>query len=104
MIIQIGGKVPKLTVEFGPPPADPSKILARRERGRRNDRWIQAHWGDFLPHGFGKYVAVAGEEGFLADSAPEALALARQAHPEDDSVTVHYLNPHQGPKIYAHRG
>ncbi len=105
MIFQRGsGKFPPLTIEFGPPPANPEKILARMERGRRNDAWIQAHWGDFLPQGLGKHLAVAGEEGFLADSAEEAWEWARRTHPEDDSATVQYLNPYQGPKIYANCG
>src|SRR3954447_21684348 len=104
MIIVKGGKLPELTVEVGPPPADPAPILARMERSRRNSQWLQAHWGDLLPQAVGKYVAVAGEEAFIADTPQEAWAMAKRAHPEDDSTTIHYVNPHRGPKIYAHRG
>src|SRR5437763_453499 len=75
MIIQQGSsRPPALTVELGSPPADPAKALARMERARRNDQWIQAHWADFLPRALGKFVAVAGEEAFIADSAEEAWA------------------------------
>jgi hypothetical protein len=104
MIIQKGSHPPKMTVEFGPPPADPTALLARQERSRRNSQWLQAHWADLLSLAMGKHVAVAGEEAFIADSAEEAWAMARRAHPEDDSATIHYVNPHRGPKIYAHRG
>jgi hypothetical protein len=104
MIIQRGGPWPKLTVEFGPPSADASKVLARMGRAQRNSEWLQAHWGDLLPQTLGKYVAVAGEEAFIADSPGQAWAWARQTHPEDDSATVQYVNPQQGPKIYANRG
>jgi hypothetical protein len=104
MIIQRGSFPSKLTVEFGPPPADPAPILARMERSRRNSQWLQAHWSDLLPQAIGKYVAVAGQEAFIADSPEEAWAWAAQAHPEDDAASVRYVNPHKGPKIYANRG
>jgi hypothetical protein len=104
MIIQQGRMPSKLTVEFGPPPADPSAVLARMDRFRRNSQWLQAHWADFLPQAAGKYVVVAGEEGVIADSLEEAWAWARRAHPEDDTATVQYVSPHKGPKIYTHRG
>jgi hypothetical protein len=101
MIIQRGSQPPQVTVEFGPPPADPSAVLARAERSRRNSEWLQAHWGDLLPQAVGKYVAVAGAEAFIADTPEEAWAWADRTHPEDDSATVRYVNPHRGPKIYA---
>jgi hypothetical protein len=104
MIIQIGPRLPELTVEFGPPPADPTPFIAREERSRRNSQWLQAHWGDLLPQALGKHLAVAGEEAFIADTPQEAWAMAKRAHPEDDSATIQYVNPHRGPKIYAHRG
>ena len=104
MIIQTGPRLLKLTVEFGPPPADPAPILARMERARRNSQWLQAHWAELLPRAMGKHLAVAGEEAFIADTPEEAWAMAKQAHPEDDTTTIQYVNPHRGPKIYAHRG
>jgi hypothetical protein len=103
MIIQKGAMPSNLTVEFGPPPADPRPVLARMERARRNSQWLQAHWADLLPQAVGKYVVVAGEEAFIADGPKEAWALARHAHPEDDAATIQYVNPQPGPKIYANR-
>jgi hypothetical protein len=104
MIIAQGPGLPKLKVEFGSPPADPTAINARLERARRNSQWLQAHWADLLPQALGKHLAVAGEEAFIADTPQEAWAMAKQAHPEDDSATIMYVNPHRGPKIYANRG
>jgi hypothetical protein len=103
MIVRKGGRLEGLTVEFGPPPADAREVLARMDRARRNSQWLQAHWGDLLPQALGKYVAVVGEEGFIAGSPEEAWAWARRAHPEDNTATVQYVSPHQGPKIYANR-
>ena len=34
--------------------------------------------------GAGKFVAVAGQQAFIADTPEEAWAMAREAHPEDD--------------------
>jgi hypothetical protein len=104
MIIQRGSGWSKLTVTFEPPPADPSKILARMERSRRNSQWLQAHWADLLPKAEGKHLVVAGEEAFIADSPEEAWAMAKRAHPEDDSATIQYVSPDRGAKIYANRG
>ncbi len=106
MIILKGGALPPLTVEFGGPPsaAEAEVIRARQERSRRNSEWLQTHWDQLLPEAFGKFVAVAGEEAFIADTPQQAWAWAGEKHPEDDSATVQYVNPHRGPKIYANRG
>ncbi len=104
MIIVQGAQSFKMTVEFGSPPDDPAPLIAREERSRRNSQWLQAHWADRLPQALGKHLAVAGEEAFIADTPEEAWAMARRAHPEDDSATIQYVNPHLGPKIYAYRG
>jgi hypothetical protein len=106
MIIQKpAGALPQLTVEFGSPPtrAEAEAIRARQERARRNSQWLQTHWGHLLPHAFGKFVAVAGEEAFIADTPQQAWAWAAEKHPQDDTATVQYVNPRQGPKVYANR-
>ena len=106
MILHLGGALPSLTIEFGGPPnaAEAEIIRARQDRSRRNSAWLQTHWDQLLPHALGKFVAVAGEEAFIAQSPEQAWAWAREKHPEDDSATVQYVNPHRGPKIYANRG
>ncbi len=104
MIRQIGPRLPQLTVEFGQPPDDPTAFLAREERSRRNRQWLQAHWAEVLPQALGKHLVVAEEEAFIADTPEEAWAMAKRAHPEDDSATIQYVNPFRGAKIYACRG
>jgi hypothetical protein len=94
---------PEVFIEFGLPPAKPAVVEARQERARRNDAWIQAHWGEIAPQARGKYVAVAGAQAFLAEIAEKARALARAAHPDDDTVTVYFISPKQGPRVYANR-
>ena len=77
--------LPQLTVEFGASPniAEAEASRARQERARRNSAWLQAHWGLLLPHAVGKFVAVAGEEAFIADTPQQAWAWAAETHPQD---------------------
>ena len=105
LIRRTASDVPSLTVEFGIPPAtgEAAAVRARQERARRNSEWLQTHWGQLLPEAFGKFVAVAGEEAFVADTPQQAWAWAAQKHPQDDTATVQYINSRPGPKVYANR-
>ncbi len=94
---------PEFIIEECNDPSVIAKMKASNERGRRNDEWLQAHWGDLMPQARGKFVAVAGQEAFIADTATEAWNWAKTVHPEDDSATVQYVRTEIGPRIYAHR-
>jgi hypothetical protein len=106
MIVWKGGEPPRLCVELGGKldSAEGERRRAQMERARRNSAWLQAHWVDLLPQARGKFVAVAGEETCIADTAQDAWAWARQAHPEDDGAMVQYVRTDANPRIYAHRG
>ena len=84
-------------------PVEIARHRAHAERVRRNSDWLQAHWADVLPQARGKFLAVAGQEAFIADTPEEAWSVAEAAHPEDDGVLVQYVRPERGPRIYAHR-
>jgi hypothetical protein len=92
-----------VTVEEIYDPDQAARNLARLERSRRNSAWLQAHWQDLLPRAYGKFVAVAGEEGFVADTSEGAWAWAHRAHPDDDTATVQYVRPPGGPQIYVNQ-
>ena len=47
------------------------------------------------------FVAVAGQEAFIASTPDEAWTTARAAHPEDDGALCQYVFPGKGPRIYA---
>jgi hypothetical protein len=86
---------------------DPSRIAraqARRERARRNSDWLQAHWPEIAPLARGRFLAVAGQEAFIADTPDEAWEMAMAAHPNDDVAQLQYVRPERGPRIYANRG
>ena len=94
---------PKLTIEDV---ADPMEIARHREQDeqfKRNLDWIESHWSDIPPAEYGKYLAVGGQQVFLADSPQEARALAEAAHPNDRGIWVYFLRRPGGPRIYGNR-
>jgi hypothetical protein len=85
---------------------DPIEAKATRdqiERGERNLAWLAEHWADFLPQARGKFLAVAGQEGHVAETIAEAWAWTTRVHPEDNGALVQYVRPNQGPRIYANQ-
>src|SRR5262249_16987886 len=61
---------------------------SQQAQARRNSDWLQAHWSELLPQAFGKFLAVAGQQAFVADSLEEVVALAQATHPEDKGMLV----------------
>ena len=103
MIIARGkaAATPVFLVEEVDDPAEVARSRAQHERFQRNSQWLQAHWGDLLPRACGKFLAVAGQEGFVTDTPEEAWAWVDRAHPGDDGAFVQYVRPTEGPQIYA---
>lgn len=95
---------PRFTIEEVTDPEEIARSRALRERARRNDDWLQAHWPEIAPRARGRFLAVAGQEAFIADSMEEAWAMALAAHPDDDGAHLQYVIAKRGPRIYAHRG
>lgn len=48
----------------------------------RNEEWLEAHWAEVLPQARGKFLAIAGQEAFIADTPAEAWAWVDAVHPE----------------------
>ena len=84
-------------------PAETCRHWAQLERARRNSQWLQSHWNDLLPQARGKFLAVAGQEAFIADTEEEAWSCAMKAHPEDDGALCQHVFSYAGPRIYGHR-
>jgi hypothetical protein len=81
-------------------PAELARVHAREERGKRNWAWLEAHASEVSSHR-GKFICIAGEELFVADTAEEALTRARAAHPEDDGCLTRYIPKERVARIYA---
>ncbi len=94
---------PKVIIEEITDPVEIAKDREQHEEFKRNCHWLQEHWAELLPGARGRFIAVAGQEAFLADSPQEALKLAECAHPADKGIFMQYVLPSQGPRIYGNR-
>ena len=83
-------------------PEELERWNAQGERFKRNQAWLAANASEVFTRYRGKRICVAGEELFVADTAEEALALARAAHPEDDAPLLRVIPRSKNPRIYAY--
>ena len=72
-------------------PGENAKAAAQRERFRKNSDWLQARVPQVYARHLGKFICVAGQELFVADTASEVVPMARKAHPEDDGLLFRYI-------------
>jgi hypothetical protein len=84
-------------------PLEAERFREHRDRARRNWEWLEAHQQELLPQAFGKFLAVAGQQAFVAETLHDALAWVRANHPEDTGHIVEYVWPRNGPRIYSGR-
>ena len=94
---------PDLIVEDVTDPDDLKRFHIQDGLHRRNSDWLQAHWADIAPQARGKFVAVANQEAFIAETPTEAWAWVDGAHPEDTGAIVRYVRASLGPRIYVDR-
>ena len=83
---------------------DPETLAAaraQRVRFDRNTAWLQANIVEVYSKHRGRVICVAGEELFVGDTATEAIALAKSAHPDDDGFFTRYIPKERLPRIYA---
>ena len=94
---------PQFTIEEVSNLDEIARTLVQDERHRRNSAWLQAHWSDVLPRARGTFLAIAGQEPFIASTPAEAWAWVHATHPEDNGAIVRYIRIEPGPCIYADR-
>src|ERR1700678_1364324 len=78
-----------------------AKVRAQHQRADRNSAWLQAHVPEIYSKYRGKFICVAGEELFVADTVAEVMALAEAAHPDDDGAILRYILKEKREMIYA---
>jgi hypothetical protein len=93
----------RITIEEVNDPVELERLRQHRERAQKNWDWLKAHQHELLPHGFGKFLAVAGQEAFLGETLEEAKAWIERSHPEDTGAILEYVMPPNGPRIYTPR-
>ena len=72
---------PVFQIEEVNDPVEIARCEAQDERARRNSDWLRSQWADLLPQARGKFVAVPGQQAFIADTPEGAWAMARAAYP-----------------------
>jgi hypothetical protein len=77
-----------------------AKARAMFEKFDRNYDWLEAHAAEVFSHR-GKYICIAGQQLFVADSVDDVLAQAKAAHPADDGRFTQYVPKERGARIYA---
>jgi hypothetical protein len=82
----------------------PEEVAARRnrmEQFRRNSDWLEQHFSEVYGSHRGKSICIAGQELFVGDTAIEAVAKARAAHPEEKGLLIRYIYKEKAARIYA---
>ena len=92
-----------ITIEEETDPAKVGRIRENLEHFTRNSDWLASHWPDLLPQARGKFVAVAGQEAFLADTPEAAWEWVKKRHPDDKGPLVHFVRQGIGPRVYSPR-
>src|SRR5258708_24236907 len=92
---------PQITLDESRDPATDVRRAEHRELARKNWEWLQDHWPDLLPQARGKFVAVAGQEAFVADTLDAALDWVRSTHPDDTGHLVEFVRPPTRPSLYS---
>jgi hypothetical protein len=95
----------RITVEFEDSDTPEEAAAARRqwEQFGRNSAWLQSHILEIGEKYRGKCICVAGQQLFVGDTAPEAIALAAAAHPDDRGLFTQYIPKQKAARIYALR-
>jgi hypothetical protein len=97
----MSAKFASIVLEEVTDPVQLAQARVRQERFDRNWAWFEAHAAEIYSQHRGKCLCIAGEELFVADTAEEALALARAAHPEDDGRFTRYIPRERMARIYV---
>ena len=79
-----------------------ARAEAQDERFGHNLAWFQAHVDEIFSRYRGKCICIAAQELFVADTALEAIELARAAHPEDDGRFTYCVPKEKAVRIYAY--
>src|SRR5437899_10930042 len=58
----------RITIEEVPASARSERDRHANQQFHRNLKWLEAHWADVLLQSRGKFIPVAGQEAFIADT------------------------------------
>ncbi len=93
----IGTPSPPIIMEEVTDPSELERARAQDARFTRNWAWFEAHAAEIYTAYRGKYLCIASEELFVADTPEEALA----AHPHDDGRFTRLIPRERLARTYA---
>ena len=82
-------------------PGELNKARVQDEGFERNFAWFRAHANETFAQNRGKYIGIAGQRLFIADTPDEVFAETKRAYPEDDGRFIHYIPKEKLARIYA---
>jgi hypothetical protein len=82
-------------------PEEIARAAARDAQFDKNLAFFDAHADAIYRNHRGRFVFVAGQELFVADSAREVIGIARQAHPADRGWFTRIIPLENIPRIYV---
>jgi hypothetical protein len=82
-------------------PVASATALAQYDMANRNWAWLRTRLSELGSGNLGRYLCVAGQEPFIADTPEEARKLAKSAHPEDLGIITYRFRTTDRPMIYA---
>jgi hypothetical protein len=83
-------------------PDDLARVDSQNTQFGRNLSWFQEHVDEISALYRGRWICIAGQEVFAADTAREAIALAHAAHPQDVGHFTYRVPTKRAARIYAH--
>jgi len=92
---------PAVEMELVTDPRQLAQAWEQDEQFARNLAWLRCHASEVYSQHRGKCTCISSEQLFVADSAREAVALAKAAHPQDQGRFVRYIPRENVPRIDA---
>jgi hypothetical protein len=81
----------QIVVEEVTDPNELTRGRSRQQQFERNLAWFRPHAAAIYAAHRGKHICISERELFVAESAPDVLLLARQAHPNDEGRFTLYI-------------
>jgi hypothetical protein len=94
-------RLPQVVMEEITDPDILARARVQWDQFERNWSWFKARVGEISEAHRGKYICVAGQELFAADTPEEILAWAATAHPEEKGIFTRYIPREKMARIYA---
>ena len=91
---------PIVMIEETMTPEEAAAAEKRHEQFKRNSDWLEERAHEVYSKHRGKCICIAGQALFVADTATEAMAKAKTAHPGDQGWFTRYIPKEKVARIH----